>query len=58
MSKQNELNSYITRLQRRLRLGAWLHGASGAGGYRSLPRIAGRDRRAGRRVGLMLALAG
>jgi hypothetical protein len=28
MSKQNELNSYITRLQRRLRLGAWLHGAA------------------------------
>ncbi len=28
MSKQNELNSYIARLQRRLRLGAWLRGAA------------------------------
>src|SRR5580704_2436791 len=28
MSRQNELNSYIAQLQRRLRLGAWLHGAA------------------------------
>jgi hypothetical protein len=28
MSRQNELNSYIARLQRRLRLGAWLRGAA------------------------------
>lgn len=28
MSRQSELNSYITRLQRRLRLGAWLRGAA------------------------------
>ena len=28
MSKQNELNSYIARLQQRLRLGAWLRGAA------------------------------
>src|SRR5438270_744380 len=28
MSKRNELNSYIARLQHRLRLGAWLRGAA------------------------------
>jgi hypothetical protein len=28
MSKRNELNSYIARLQQRLRLGAWLRGAA------------------------------
>jgi hypothetical protein len=28
MSRQNELNSYIARLQRRLQLGAWLRGAA------------------------------
>jgi len=28
MSKQNELNSYIARLQHRLRLGVWLRGAA------------------------------
>ncbi len=28
MSRQNELNSYIARLQHRLRLGAWLRGAA------------------------------
>lgn len=28
MSRQQELNSYIARLQRRLRLGAWLRGAA------------------------------
>src|ERR1700679_1455034 len=28
MSRQNELNSYIARLQQRLRLGAWLRGAA------------------------------
>ena len=28
MSHRNELNSYITRLRRRLRLGAWLRGAA------------------------------
>ncbi len=28
MSKRSELNSYIARLQHRLRLGAWLRGAA------------------------------
>src|SRR5260370_20367818 len=28
MSRRNELNSYIARLQERLRLGAWLRGAA------------------------------
>ena len=28
MSKQSELNSYIVRVQERLRLGAWVGGAA------------------------------
>lgn len=67
MSKQNELNSYIVRIQRRLRLRAWMRGAAiftGTALVTTLALVLLLNRFAfpgagvtGARVGLLLALA-